>query len=164
MNRKCVFKCNRFPSLSTCHTGDCNSPLQIQKPCQVMKPRRRLISTTQGEVRWCVIITPKSMSQSDFLHLSKRAYFLFPVSSSGSLQPRISGQCLMMQHGYCASAVEQKSQCRGFLGPRWPQTKTPTQPRQPRRCGHRGLFGAHREEPSRSQGRGAEMSCVSYEI
>lgn len=62
-----------------------------------------------------------SMSQSDFYIFSKDGYFFFPLSLSvsSSLQPRISGQRLMMQRRYCAFAVEQKkgSATVSFLGP-----------------------------------------------
>lgn len=60
------------------------------------------------------VITPKSMSQSDFYISQKEGHFSLFFSVSSSRQPRISGQRLMMQRPYCAFAVEQKSQRHSF--------------------------------------------------
>lgn len=82
------------------------------------KPRRSLICTAQGKFAdACLAVCNYTQKHESnwFLHFSKRGVFfsLFSVSSS-RLQPRISGQRLMMQRPYCAFAVEQKSQRHGF--------------------------------------------------
>lgn len=92
----------------------------------------------------------------------RRGVFLSLSYVSGSLQRRISGQRLMMQRRHCASAVEQKSHCRSFLGPRQPETKTPTQPGRKR--GHCELSGLAERRRTAAKGGVAQMSCISYEI